>query len=50
MAVMPSDDLATRIRTASRSCLVAVSGQVFRAPAQAFADLARSCTELGIEE
>jgi len=50
MAVMPSDDLATRIRTASRSCPDAVSGQVFRSPAQGFADLARSCAELGIEE
>ena len=47
---MPSDDLAARIRTASRSCPDAVSGQVFRSPAQAFADLARSCAELGIEE
>jgi threonine aldolase len=50
MAVMPSDDLATRVRNASRSCPDAVSGQVFRSPAQAFADLARSCTELGIDE
>jgi len=50
MAVMASDDLATRVRTASRSCPDAVSGQVFRSPAQAFADLARSCAELGIEE
>jgi threonine aldolase len=50
MAVMPSDDLATRIRTASRSCPDAVSGQVSRSPAQAFTDLARSCAELGIEE
>ena len=50
MAVMPSDDLATRIRTASRSCPDAVSGQAFRSPAQALADLARSCAELGIEE
>ncbi len=50
MAVMPSEDLATRIRTAARSCPDAVSGQVFRSPAQAFTDLARSCTELGIEE
>jgi threonine aldolase len=50
MAVMPSDDLATRIRTAARSCPDAVSGTVFRSPAQAFADLARSCAELGIEE
>ncbi len=50
MAVMPSDDLATRIRTASRSCPDAVSGPVVRSPAQAFADLARSCAELGLEE
>jgi threonine aldolase len=50
MAVMPSDDLATRIRAASRSCPDAVSGQVFRSPAQVFADLARACAELGIEE
>jgi threonine aldolase len=50
MSVMPSDDLATRLRTASRSCPDAVSGQVFVSPAQAFADLARSCAELGIEE
>src|ERR1700723_532269 len=50
MAVMVSDDLATRIRAASRSCPDAVSGPVFRSPAQALADLARSCAELGIEE
>jgi hypothetical protein len=50
MMVVPSDDLATRIRTASRSCPDAVSGQAFRSPAQAFADLARSCADLDIEE
>src|SRR6202012_1887653 len=50
MPVMSADDLATRIRTASRSCPDAVSGPVFRSPAQAFADLARSCAELGIDE
>jgi Beta-eliminating lyase len=50
MAGMPSEDLAARVRTASRSCPRAVSGQVFRSPAQAFTDLARSCAELGIEE
>src|SRR3984885_11971608 len=50
MAVMPADDLATRIRTASRSSPDAVSGQAFRSPAQALAGLARSCAELGIEE
>jgi threonine aldolase len=50
MTVMSSDDLATRIRTASRSCPDAVSGPVFLSPAQVFADLARSCAELGVEE
>src|ERR1700744_564390 len=50
MAGMPSEDLATRIRTASRSCPRAVSGPVFRSPGQAFTDLARWCAELGIEE
>lgn len=50
MAVMPSEDLATRLCAASRSCPDAVSGPVFRSPAQAFTDLARSCAELGIEE
>ena len=50
MAVMPSDDLAARIRAASRSCSDAVSGRVFRSPAQTFADLAQSCAELGLEE
>jgi threonine aldolase len=47
---MPADDLATRVRSASSACPDAVSGQAFRSPAQAFADLARSCAELGIEE
>ncbi|HXC81921.1 MAG TPA: beta-eliminating lyase-related protein [Trebonia sp.] len=47
---MPSDDLATRIRAASRYCTAAVSGHAFRSPAQAFQDLARACDELGIEE
>jgi threonine aldolase len=50
MAVMPSDELAARIRTASRSCPEAVSGRVFRSPAQVFADLSQFCGELGIEE
>ena len=50
MAVMPTDDLAARIRTAARSCPDAVSGQAFRSPAQALADLARSCAELGVED
>ena len=47
---MSSDDLATRIRAASRSCPAAVSGPVFRSPSQAFEDLARTCAELGIDE
>jgi threonine aldolase len=50
MAVMSSDDLATRIRAASRSCPKAVSGPVFRSPSQAFEDLARACAELGVDE
>jgi threonine aldolase len=49
MAGMPSEDLIKRIRSAARDCPAAVSGQVFRSPAQAFADLARACAELGIE-
>lgn len=47
---MSPDDLAARVRTASRSCAVAVSGRAFCPPAQALADLARACAELGIEE
>jgi threonine aldolase len=47
---MPTDELATRIRTASRSCSAAVSGHVFRPPAEVFEDLARACAELGIED
>jgi hypothetical protein len=50
IAAMPSDELATRIRTASRSCSAAVSGHVFRPPAEVFKDLARACAELGIED
>ena len=49
MAGMPSEDLVTRIRAASRDCTAAASGHVFRSPAQAFGDLARACAELGIE-
>ena len=50
MTDMSSDDLVTRIRTASRSCSATVSGHLFRSPAQAFGDIARACTELGIED
>jgi threonine aldolase len=50
MTVMSTEDLAARIRTASRSCPQAVSGPVFRSPSQAFADLARACAELGVDE
>jgi len=50
MATMASDDLATRVRAASRACAAAVTGPGFRSPAQAFGELARACDELGIEE
>ena len=50
MAVMPSDDFASRISAAARSCPDVVSGQVFRSPADAFADLARSGAGLGVDE
>ncbi|HEX3958401.1 MAG TPA: beta-eliminating lyase-related protein [Trebonia sp.] len=46
---MPSEDLVTRVRAASRACTAAASGHAFRSPAQAFEDLARACAELGIE-
>ncbi len=49
MAGMSSEDLVTRIRAASRDCTAAASGHAFRSPAQAFADLARACEELGVE-
>src|SRR5215472_16666288 len=47
---MSSDDLATRVRAASRACAAAVTGPGFRSPSQAFEELARACGELGIEE
>ncbi|MGH3168400.1 MAG: threonine aldolase family protein [Trebonia sp.] len=47
---MPSNDLATRVLTASRSCTSAVFGHSHRSPAQVFAELSRACAELGIEE
>jgi threonine aldolase len=47
---MPSEDLVTRIRAASRDCTAVAFGHVFRSPAQVFEDLARACDELGIEE
>ena len=50
MATMPADDLAERVRAASRSCATAVSGHAYRTPAQTFEDLARACDELGIDE
>jgi threonine aldolase len=50
MTTVASDDLADRVRAASRSCTVTVSGPAFRSPAQALAELARACDELGIEE
>jgi threonine aldolase len=50
MAAVPSDELATRIRTVSGSCSAAVSGRVLPPPARAFEDLARACAELGIDD
>jgi threonine aldolase len=47
---MSSSELAVSILAASRSCAAAVSGHAFQAPARAFAELARACDELGIEE
>jgi threonine aldolase len=49
-SVASDDDLLTRIRLASRSCAAAVSGHVYRPPAQVFAELATACDELGIDE
>lgn len=49
-SVASDDDLLTRIRLASRSCTAAVSGHVYRPPAQVFAELAAACDELGIDE
>jgi threonine aldolase len=50
MATVPSNDLATRVITASRSCPASVSGHSYRSPAQVFTELARACDELGIDE
>ncbi|HEX4834420.1 MAG TPA: beta-eliminating lyase-related protein [Trebonia sp.] len=44
------DDLALQVRDAAQSCAASLRGPVFRSPAQAFADLAEACRELGIEE
>jgi threonine aldolase len=50
MATMSSGDLASRIRAAAGACTATVSWRAHRSPAQAFADLARICDELGIED
>jgi threonine aldolase len=47
---VPSEDLVTRVRTAARRCETTVSGQPAASPAGTFADLARACAELGIDE
>jgi threonine aldolase len=47
---MVVDDFAKRISAASRTCSVAISRHVYRSPGQVFADLARACDELGIDE
>lgn len=49
-ALVATDDPATRVREASRRCATTVSGNPPGSPAQAFADLARVCEELGIDE
>ncbi len=46
---MASEELVTRVREAARQCERAVSGQRPGSPADAFATLARSCEELGID-
>lgn len=50
MAIVSSNDLATRVLNASRCCAAAVSGHTYRSPAQVFAELARACDELAIDE
>ena len=50
MATMSSEDLAKRIRTAAGACAATISWHTHRSPAQVFADLARACDELGIED
>jgi threonine aldolase len=50
MASVTSNDIATRVMTASSACLASVFGHASGSPAQVFADLARACDELGIEE
>jgi threonine aldolase len=47
---MSSEDLARRVRAATRACEATISGHLHRPPARVFADLARICDELGIEE
>jgi threonine aldolase len=50
MAIMSSEDLAKRVRAAASARTAAVSSRAHRSPAQVFADLARICDELGIED
>jgi threonine aldolase len=45
-----SEELVRRLRAAARECDAAVSGQASASPAAVFADLARACDELGIDE
>jgi threonine aldolase len=44
------EDLADRVRSASRACTRTVSGRRHQSPAEFFGGLAAACRELGIEE
>jgi threonine aldolase len=50
MATMSSEDLARRVRAAATARAATISGHAHRSPAQVFADLARACDELGIDD
>ncbi len=47
---MVADDFAKRVSAASRACPLAISRRAYRSPGTAFAELARACDELGIQE
>jgi len=49
-STVASDELLTRVRTAARGCDTAVTGHPASTPATTFAELARACEELGIDE
>jgi threonine aldolase len=45
-----SEELLTRVRVAARGCATAVTGQPASSPAETLEELARACTDLGIDE